>query len=234
MKKKIQKIGFVLVLTIFVNVLFAEPQQPPLPQTSDDFRVNVVADSHSPMDRLNLTLELLNNSSTEIVLSPQEQAPDETQILPDEPADGEPNMPPIIGVARLIPLRVPPPQENEQQPETEVQEGSPMITEVPLRLLGGPVITGHSTVVISIASMPLNHGPAPEENGQEALNQEDATEENDEPMGIRPGLYLLDCGVNAIEGIAEIHAETIIRIPLPPPSPHDNGRRPNQANRPQH
>ena len=215
MKKTIQKMALTFVIVaMLLGPAFGAPQQPPEPQRSNDFRINVVTDKNAYVTgrQLSLVVELLNNSplATRIQL-PQSDPSTQAQ-------QGDPNLPIIIGLARLIPLRSMRSPAGDQV-DVEALDGPQAVKQVPLRLLGGRLLPGHSTVVISLANMKLVRR-RPNNDGPQAQPQ---------IMPLKPGLYLLDCTINKIAGVQQTHAEKIIKI-LPPP--HDNGRRPPQANKP--
>lgn len=235
MKKTIQKIGFTAAIFIMLTTTLFAQVQPPVPATSDNFRINVMTNINGDVNGggLNLVLELLNNGSSDVVFAvPDGPAPTQTPALPGEPGDGDPGMP-VIGVASLTRLDIPPLVEDDGQADTVPPGGPQPVNEIPLQLFGNPAVPGHSTVVISLARFPLNRGPAPQDPNEPPMNLQEPPQDSDQPTGLRPGLYLLDCQVNAIDGVAPVHAEKIIAIPLPPLPPHDNGRRPHQAQAPQ-
>lgn len=215
MKSKKIVLAFVLSLILLGNV-FA--QDPP-PEPSNNFRINVITekDAYISGGRLSLVVELLNNSPRPVrIVMPEPNQPPQNE----EPNETVLRRHVIIGMARLIPLHRP------QIPDGNTAESAPEpVKQVPLRLLGGPLITGHSTVVISAETMLLGFMPIPGTD-ESAIDEDVADSEEIDLIGLRPGLYLLDCEVRRIAGVQEAHAEKIIRV-LPKPKRHDNGRRPN-------
>jgi hypothetical protein len=216
MKKTIQKMTLVFAIAVmFLSPAFGAPQQPPQQQRSDDFRINVVTSKNAYVTatKLSLVVELLNNSPMAARIQLPQPGP------AAQAQQGDPNLPIIIGVARLIPLR-PMRSPAGDQVDVETAAGAESVKQVPLRLLGGPFLPGHSTVVISLADMRLARrrgGAGPEAEAEPQVRP------------LKPGLYLLDCTINKIAGVEKAHAEKIIKI-LPPP--HDNGKAPPHANKP--
>ncbi|MHC4756442.1 MAG: hypothetical protein ACYTBP_15010 [Planctomycetota bacterium] len=215
MKTAIRTTTLTVVLLLMLTAgVFAETAAEPQP-LSKDFRINVVTERSNYVSggKLNLVVELLNNS------------PLRTHVVLPESNDLDPNMPVIIGKARLIPLSRTRSVEDSEPNETVLVEDIRVVKQVPLKLVGGPVITGHSSVVISLASFNLVRRQETEPQAAEDIVIET---EQGEVIGIRPGLYLLDCEINRIAGVKEAHAEKIIMIRRPRDD-HDNGRRPAWA-----
>jgi hypothetical protein len=222
MEKRVFR-SLVVVLGVLILVGSAIAQDSMVIAPSYDFRVNVETnrDVYHNRDVLRLTVELLNDSPSQIrIMQFEEPVPlDPVRgeisdgVLDDDAVDVvvRPYYPTIIGYARLIPL--------DYDIRTMIADG--FAPEIPFRLplFGSPVVQPHSTRIISTANILIGCAVIAEPvdvrtDAEKAVFEGERVEVDSvgKYWAVGPGRYLLEVNIDKIGGVKIAQAQKIVLI----------------------